>query len=75
MKTTSKIINRNLREYDSNGNEIHFKTSTGFESWREYDSNGKEIHYKTSNGCEEWYDSKGNSITKKQFDKLKWKSC
>ena len=91
MKTTSKIINGNLYEFDSNGNEIHFKTFTGFESWseydingkeihykdsngyeiwREFDSNGKEIHYKDSDGFEYWYDSNGNKITKKQFDKL-----
>ena len=37
---------------------------------REYDSNGKEIHYKNSNGDEFWCDSKGNRITKKEFDKL-----
>ena len=41
MKTTSKIINGNLSEYDSNGEVIHFKTSTGFEYW--YDSNGNKI--------------------------------
>ena len=70
MKTTSKIINRNLREYDSNGNEIHFKNSNGYEWWYDYDSNGKLIHYKNSNGYETWYDSNGNKITKKQFDKL-----
>ena len=49
MKTTFKIIDGNLYEYDSNGKVIHSKDSNGFESW---------------------YDSKGNSITKKQFDKL-----
>ena len=91
MKTTFKIINGNLYEYDSNENLIHRKSSDGYESWREYDSNGKVIHSKISNGfeywydydsngnlihskysngVENWYDSKGNSITKKQFDKL-----
>ena len=91
MKTTFKIINGNLHEFDSNGKEIHFKDSDGFEYWREYDShenlihfkdsngyeewyeydsNGNKTHYKDSNGYERWYDSKGNSITKKQFDKL-----
>ena len=91
MKTTFKIINGNLYEYDSNGNEIHYKNSngyewwsefdingkvihyknsTGYEIWREYDSNGNKTHYKYSNGDEFWYDSKGNSITKKEFDKL-----
>ena len=61
-------------EYDSNGKVIHYKKSNGFESWHEYDSNGKEIHFKDSNGYEYWYDSKGNRITKKQFDKLN-QSC
>ena len=92
MKTTFKIINGNLYEYDSNGkvihskdsngdeywydydskgNLIHSKYSSGDETWREYDSNGNLIHYKDYNGFENWYDSKGNSITKKEFDKLK----
>ena len=71
MKTTFKIIDGNLHEYDSNGKEIHYKHSNGYEWWAEYDSNGKEIHYKSSNGVETWRDSNGNEITKKQFDKLK----
>jgi YD repeat-containing protein len=53
-----------ITEYDSNGNEIHYKDSYGYEKWYEYDSNGNEIHYKSSDGCEWWYeyDSKGNQI-------------
>ena len=74
MKTKSKTIAGTLYEYDSNGKVIHFKTSTGFESWREYDGNGKVIHFKNSNGYETWYDSNGNKITKKEFDELK-SSC
>ena len=70
MKTTFKIIDGNLHEYDSNGKEIHCKSSDGYETWSEYDSNGNEIHFKTSNGYESWYDSNGKKITKKQFDKL-----
>ena len=64
MKTTFKIINGNLHEYDSNGKLIHSKNSTGCEEWYEYDSNGKITHYKNSNGYEYWYDydSKGNLI-------------
>ena len=54
MKTTSKIINGNLYEYDSNGEVIHFKTSTGFEYW--YDSNGNKITKKEfdelKSGCD-----------------------
>jgi len=70
METTSKIINGNLYEYDSNGNLIHYKISTGFESWYDYDSNGKLIHVRSYNGFESWYDSDGNRITKKEFDEL-----
>ena len=54
MKTTFKIINGNLYEYDSKGNEIHYKNSNGYEWWYEYDSNGKVIHFKDSNGDETW---------------------
>ena len=71
MKTTFKIINGNLYEYDSNGNEIHYKNSNGYEYWYDYDSKGNLIHYKNSNRCETWYDSNGNKITKKEFDELK----
>ena len=70
MKTTSNVIDGKLREVDGNGKVIHFKNSTGCEDWYEYDSNGKVIHFKNSDGYETWYDSKGNEITKKQFDKL-----
>ena len=70
MKTTSKIIDGNLYEYDSNGKVIHYKNSSGFEIWSEFDSNGDLTHYKDYNGFENWYDSKGNSITKKEFDEL-----
>jgi YD repeat-containing protein len=56
--------NEPIREYDSNGREIHRKDSSGFEWWWEYDANGKLIHFKTSNGYEQWheYDSNGNEI-------------
>ena len=70
MKTTSKIIDGNLYEYDTHGNLTHFKDSNGFETWREYDGNGKEIHYKDSNGDEEWseYDINGNLIHYKDYN-------
>jgi hypothetical protein len=50
--------------YDSNGKEIHYKGSTGYEEWHEYDANGKCIHYKNSGGYEWWreFDSNGNQI-------------
>ena len=64
MKTTFKIINGNLHEYDSNENLIHRKSSDGYESWREYDSNENLIHRKSSDGYEYWreYDSNGKVI-------------
>jgi len=45
MKTTSKIINGNLCEFDSKGKEIHYKNSNRCETWYEYDSNGNMIHW------------------------------
>ncbi len=59
-----------LDEYDSKGNEIHYKSSSGYEKWYEYDSRGNQIHYKSSSGYEEWYeyDSRGNKIHYKNSD-------
>ncbi len=53
------------KEYDNNGNEIHFKNSDGIEYWTEYDNNGNVIYWKNSNGYEEWSDSEGNIIHRK----------
>jgi len=49
MTNTLKAV----REYDANGNMIHYKNANGFEYWQEYDSNGNEIHRKYSDGYEE----------------------
>jgi hypothetical protein len=61
-----------IREYDTNGNLIHFKNSAGFEYWCEYDSNGNEIYrkYSGSGGYEYWceYDSNNNLIHYKNSD-------
>ena len=53
-----------IREYDSNGNVIHYKDSDGYEEWWEYDTNGNEIYVKTSDGDEVWreYDVNGNCV-------------
>lgn len=48
-----KIRIEGEREYDSNGNVIHFKNSYGAEYWQEYDSNGNVIHFKNSCGYEQ----------------------
>ena len=74
MKTTFKVIDGNLYEYDSNGNEIHYKNSNGYEWWSEYDINGKLIHFKNSTGCEEWYeyDSNGSKTHFKYSDGYEW---
>jgi YD repeat-containing protein len=62
--------NEPIYEYDSNGNEIHYKDNDGYEWWCEYDSNGKLIHFKTSDGVEYWheYDANGNYIHFKNSD-------
>jgi YD repeat-containing protein len=53
-----------IREYDSNGNCIHYKDNMGIEQWYEFDSNGNCIYYKDNKGYEYWreYDSKGKEI-------------
>lgn len=57
-------------EYDSKGNQIHYKDSDGNEEWYEYDFKGNQIHYKNSYGNEYWceFDSKGNQIHFKKSD-------
>ena len=59
-----------ITEYDSKGNQIHYKDSNGDEVWWEYDSKGNQIHSKYSDGDEWWYeyDSKGNEIHSKYSD-------
>ena len=65
MKTTSKVIDGNLYEYDSKGNLIHTKGSNGSETFWEYDNNGNEIHSKYFDGHSypyerfSYYDSNG----------------
>jgi YD repeat-containing protein len=53
-----------IREYDNNGNEIHYRTSDGYEWWYDYDTNGKLIHSRDSDGHEVWreYDINGKLI-------------
>ena len=52
------------KEFDKNGNLIHFKDSNGVEEWKKYDKKNNLIHSKDSNGFECWreYDKKGNLI-------------
>ncbi len=40
-----------VKEYDTNGNLIHYN-SDGYEEWKEYDTNGNLIHHKDSSGGE-----------------------
>ena len=43
-----------IREYDNNGNVIHYRTSDGYEVWCEYDNNGNVFTEKcTSKSTEE----------------------
>ena len=59
-----------VKEYDTNGNLIHYKNSDVCEEWKEYDANGNLIHYKDSDGREEWkeYDTAGNIIHYKKHN-------
>ncbi|MBO7136604.1 MAG: hypothetical protein J6V73_08280, partial [Spirochaetaceae bacterium] len=63
-KVTRMVKYTGFAEHDSNGKQIHFKRSDGFEKWTEYDSNGNKIHSKRSDGYEFWYeyDENGNMI-------------
>ena len=74
MKTTFKVIDGNLHEYDSNGKVIHSKDSNGYEWWSEFDINGKLIHFKNSDGFENWsdYDSNGKEIHCKNSNGYEW---
>ena len=59
-----------ITEYDKNGNEIHYKSFSGYEQWYEYDANGNLTHRKDSYGNEAWheYDKNGNLIHMKNSD-------
>ncbi len=67
---TTMSNNTPIREYDANGNEIHYKNSDGFETWYQYDVNNNMIRYKNSSGFEAWYefDSNNNQIHYKNSD-------
>ena len=58
------------RTYDSNGNTLTYKNSTGYWYESTYDSNGKQLTYKDSDGywTEKTYDSNGNELTYKNSD-------
>ena len=45
-----------IKEYDDNGNKIHYKDCYEYEELREYDDKGRLIHVKDSNGYEEFYE-------------------
>ena len=48
-----------ITEYDSNGNEIHYKDNKKQESWSNYDSQGNKIYSKICKVVE-WYENDGN---------------
>lgn len=56
-------------EYDSRGNEIHYKNSDGIEWWYDYDENNSPIRCKFNDGTEEFwaYDKRGNEIYHKDY--------
>jgi len=53
---------RYTRDYDTNGNLIHYANSEGFKYWKEYNENNICIHYKNSHNLEEWYNARGELI-------------
>jgi YD repeat-containing protein len=63
-----------IKEYDNNGNLIHFRNSDGYEFWREYDTNGNEIHSRDSDGYEDWreYDTNGKCIHYRDSNGYEW---
>ena len=72
--TTTRLWCYKIVKYDSNGNLIHSKDSTGYEYWCEYDANGNCIHYESSGGFQYWkeYDTNGNCIHYKNIHGLEW---
>ena len=50
------VIEDERRDYNEQGNEIHFKYSDGYEGWSEYDEKGNLILSKDSDGFETWYE-------------------
>ena len=44
-----------IKEYDTNGNLIHYKDSEGGEAWWTYDENNNLTHYRDSLGGEKWW--------------------
>jgi hypothetical protein len=60
-------------EADKN-NEIHVRTSGGYEYWSEYDENNHLIHIRDSDGYAQWneYDEKGNLIHVRTSGGYEW---
>ena len=75
ISTTRHVDSSNtIREYDTNGNLIHHRTSDGYEVWCEYDNNGKCIHSRDSDGYEWWreYDTNGNLLHSRDSNGYEW---
>ena len=41
-----------MKQFDDDGNLIHYRDSNGYEVWREYNDSGQEIHSRDSSGYE-----------------------
>ena len=55
MKTIAQLLKHDFSKgdlslYDSNGNEIYYEDSDGFQYKQEYDDNGNLIYYENSYG-------------------------
>lgn len=59
-----------IREYDKNGNEIHYKNNNGYENWKTYDENNNQISSKDNKGNEtvRKFDDQSRLLEIKKFD-------
>ena len=71
---SDSLSNEYWSEYDSRGNEIHYRTSYGYESWCEYDYENGNMHWFNSEGDEGWekLDAHGNVIYEYSADYEAW---
>ena len=58
------------KEYDYSNRLVHYKDSTGYESYYEYKDSENSIHFRDSRGYEYYdkYDTHGNLIKHKKVD-------
>ncbi len=47
-------MNKEIKKYDENNNEIYSIFYNGTKVWKEYDEKNNMIHFKNSDGYEDW---------------------